>query len=269
MLHSPAEMLTAERLLQRVWARRTPPMEFGALTALAHAGSYVAGAFVPGGSDRSDELVGCSVGFFGPPAERSLHSHITGVAPGLAGRGIGMAIKTHQRDWCLERGVVVMTWTFDPAIARNAYFNLAKLGVDVVGYLEDFYGAMDDGLNVGSPSDRLLVRWDLERAEPAPVRAEPAPQRTEPTAGAPEPVAAVALTVAEDGSPRVQPVSASTESALVAVPADMEGLRRSDPALAAAWRLAVREALGGRLDTGGWRVTRFLASGHYLLRRTA
>jgi predicted GNAT superfamily acetyltransferase len=255
MLHSPAEMRTAERLLQRVWGSQAPPLEAGAMVALAHAGSYVAGAFAAETADGSEEMVGCSVGFFSPPADRSLHSHITGVAPALAGRGIGMAIKSHQRTWCLERGVVAMTWTFDPAIARNAHFNLAKLGVDVVGYLEDFYGAMDDGLNAGSPSDRLLVRWDLERPASAAASGHPG--------------AVPALVAGAGCSPQPRPVDAGATSVLVAVPADIEGLRRSDPALAADWRLAVREALGGRLDTGDWRVARFLPAGHYLLERTA
>lgn len=252
MLHEPAEMVTAERFLQQVWGSRTAPLEAATLTALAHAGNYVAGAFEP---DRPDELVACSVGFFGPPAERSLHSHITGVARAVAGRGVGMAIKRHQRSWCLEQGVVVVTWTFDPAIARNAHFNLAKLGVDVISYLEDFYGTLDDDLNAGSPTDRLLVRWDLHRAIPAAVGTHP--------------TTAAALATAMDGSPLMRAVDADASAVLVQVPDDIESLRRTDPALAVGWRLAVREALGGYLGSGDWRVTAFLRQDGYLLERTS
>ena len=253
ILHSPAEMLAAERLLQRVWGSPTPPLEAATMTALAHAGNYVAGAFA---HDHHDEMLGCAVGFFGPPAEHTLHSHITGVLPGSAGRGIGMALKSHQRAWCLTQGVSTMTWTFDPAIARNAHFNLNKLGVTALAYLEDFYGPLDDDLNAGSPTDRLLVRWDLEGPAPATVRlAEP------PTA---------ALAMSADGAPMVQAVSPLASSVLVQVPSDIETLRRSDPTLAADWRFAIREVLGAYLGSADtWRITGFLAHGHYVLERTS
>ncbi|MDG4865680.1 GNAT family N-acetyltransferase, partial [Streptomyces sp. T-3] len=62
--------------------------------------------------------------------------------------------------------------------------------------------------------------------------------------------------------PQAHPVTGSR--ALVAVPGDIERLRRTDPRSAAAWRSAVRDALGGRL-TDGWRVTGFDRAGWYLL----
>jgi predicted GNAT superfamily acetyltransferase len=52
-------------------------------------------------------------------------------------------------------------------IARNAYFNLHKLGAVVDRFERDFYGAMTDVLNRGERSDRGVIRWDLDR-EPGP-----------------------------------------------------------------------------------------------------
>ena len=49
----------------------------------------------------------------------------------------------------------------------------------------------------------------------------------------------------------------------VATPPDVESLRRTDPPLAHAWRIAVREALEPRLRTG--RVVGFTRSGSYLV----
>ena len=55
----------------------------------------------------------------------------------------------------------MIAWTYDPLIRRNAYFNLAKLGARPVEYLPNFYGAMDDAINGGTETDRMLVRWEL------------------------------------------------------------------------------------------------------------
>jgi predicted GNAT superfamily acetyltransferase len=201
------------------------------LRALEHTGNYVAGAFL------QERLVGASVGFF--TVDRSLHSHITAIAAEHQGLSIGYAVKQHQRAWALEREVDTITWTFDPLVRRNAYFNLHKLGACLTAYLPDFYGAMTDGVNAGDLSDRLSVCWPL----------------TSPRA-----VAAAGGRVAEvdlsglraagrhvrldrvDGE-RPEPRQPGEPPWLVAVPEDIERLRRTDASLARAWRLAVREAL--------------------------
>ncbi|PTT21443.1 GNAT family N-acetyltransferase [Microbacterium sp. HMWF026] len=196
----------AARVLDRVWGERGT-MPANILRALEHAGNYVVGLY------DGDEMIGASAAFFGPPAARSLHSHITGIVDGHQGRGLGRLLKLHQRDWALERGVGRITWTFDPLIPRNAHFNLAVLGARVTEYLVNQYGEMDDEVNRGDESDRLMVSWAL--AEPA----APQPQDAEITG-------------------------------VVAVPGDIEALRRSDPAAAAAWRVRVRDELRGHLASG-------------------
>ena len=82
-------------------------------------------------------------------------------------RGIGRALKAHQREWAFAREVGTITWTFDPLIARNAHFNLAVLGARVTDYLVDHYGDMGDAINSGDESDRLHVAWHL--ASPVPT----------------------------------------------------------------------------------------------------
>ena len=146
------EMTAACRLLDDVW--EIPPEETSEvrpslLRALGHAGNYLAGAYRVDGPG-SGEMVAASVGFFAAPASATLHSHITGVLPG-AGRGIGRAVKWHQRAWALDRGLGRITWTYDPLIARNAFFNLTRLGARPRRYLVDFYGPMDEGRTVASP----------------------------------------------------------------------------------------------------------------------
>ncbi|WP_433431279.1 GNAT family N-acetyltransferase [Nonomuraea sp. CA-141351] len=224
------------RLFDDIWhpEPHNPPVTVELMIGFAHTGNYVAGAYEGGA------LVGASVGFRG--AGRTLHSHVTGA---VIGRGIGYALKSHQRAWCLERGLDRITWTFDPLVRRNARFNLVKLGAMPEEYLEDFYGDMADAINEGDASDRLLAVWRIAARE----------RRDEPPA-------AEALLADESGWPVVK--DARGDVVLVGTPADVERLRREDPAAAKAWRLAVRDTLGGLMKAGG-RVVGFTDRGEYVV----
>lgn len=251
MLHLPSDMVAATELVASVWQVDVSHSHVnpGLLTALVHAGNYVAGGF------RGAELMAVCVGFFYPPHEQALHSHLAGVRSDAIGTGWGNALKRHQRDWCLERGVTRVTWTYDPLVARNAYFNVHKLGCTIDAYLPDFYGVMGDGLNVGQPSDRVLAVWDLERPGPRP----PAPSGAQPP---------VAVLWSESGRPVLDRRRAhGLDTCRVEVPNDIEQIRRTDPDLAVAWRVALGEALGTLL-ADGWTVTDFDRRGHYNLTRS-
>lgn len=259
-LTTPEEHTAAADLLDAIWnpdGDGESVMQPGLLTAMEHAGSYVAGAW-----DRGD-LVGVTIGFFGPPSAGLMHSHIAGVAPAAMRRGIGAAMKLHQRAWCLHHGVHTMEWTFDPLIARNARFNLTRLGAQLAEYLPEFYGQMRDGINAGQGSDRALIRWHLDRQYP---------EVPEPAAATGE--EAVLLHVGEDHQPR--PVSddalAAAEAAgtdvLLQIPEDVEALRSAAPKTAAQWRTALREAMHP-LMAAGWTVAGLTAEGFYLLRPPA
>ena len=243
------ELNRAVGLLAAIWGRSAnPPMTVELLRAFGKAGNYVAGAF------DGDCLVGACVGFFHAPASDALHSHIAGVAAAATGRSIGFALKLHQRAWALLRGVSEIAWTFDPLVARNAYFNLAKLGARPVEYLPNFYGPMSDAINGDEDTDRLLVSWRLrDRADGDAVVEDGG------TAGA-----VPALSVADDGSPVPGRLDGATS--LVAVPHDIERLRVTDPVMARRWRGAVREALTG-LVRGGGRIDGFDRAGWYVVRR--
>ncbi|MET0296599.1 MAG: GNAT family N-acetyltransferase [Microbacterium sp.] len=201
------DVFTASGVLSDVWGGDKSGMPPNLLQALAHSGNYAVGLWEGG------RMVGASVAFFAAPAARSMHSHITGVLPGLQSKGLGRLIKQHQREWALAREVGHITWTFDPLVARNAHFNLRVLGARVTEYLVDHYGPMDDGVNRGDETDRIMVSWALA-APPVPT-------------------------------PSDDRVVASVE-----VPRDIEALRRSSPEDAAGWRIRVRDALLGRLADG-------------------
>ena len=240
-------------LFAAVWGRPgEPPISSDILRAMSHSGNYIAGTRSEG------RLIGGIVGWLGgdPPHHLHMHSHILGVVPGAEARGLGFALKQHQRMWCLERGVGAVEWTFDPLVRRNAYFNLTKLGAEASRYLVDFYGPMADGINAGDESDRILIRWDL-RSEKARRAAEGAPVEPLVEADAPRMLAAGA-----DGEPVVHGLQGP--SALVHVPDDIVALRRRDPELARRWRRAVRAALGDAMS-GGYRVTAVTRDGWYVL----
>ena len=251
-----ADLTAVTRLFESIWrpAPGNQPVTSELLRAMVSAGNYVAGAF------DGPELLGACFGFFGGPAKGGLHSHIAGVATAGHGRGIGFALKLHQRAWALSQDVPVISWTFDPLVRRNAHFNLTKLAARPEHYLPDFYGPMHDGINGAGDTDRLMAVWDL--ASP-PVRAA---ARTEPvrfdavvlrTQGAD-----VALEAGPDGGPVTGP--ADGPLVLVAVPPDIEALRRADPGQGRAWRVALREVLGG-LMAGGAEVIGFDRAGWYVV----
>jgi len=251
---SLAELTTLDSMLAGIWQEDATDVLLTTelLRALAKSGNYVAGAF-DGGT-----LVGAAVAFFAAPGERELHSHITGVSASAAGRSVGFALKQHQRAWALQRGISTISWTFDPLVARNAYVNMAKLGAVPTEYLPNFYGAMHDRINGDDDSDRLLVRWEL--AAPAVVSASAGkPLRcVRPATGT------VALGRSPSGGPL--PGSFRGQTLLVAVPPDIEALRRSAPGAAKGWRVALRDTLSALLAER-LRFTGFDREGWYVLTR--
>jgi predicted GNAT superfamily acetyltransferase len=250
-LFSVEDVQAMAALLDRVWAEpRILTAEL--LRALATHGNLVLGAFA------GDELVGAQMGFLGLEGGRPiLHSHVTGIAPEHQHRGIGFLMKVAQRDWALARDIDVVTWTFDPMISRNAYFNIRKLGAFGNRFLRDFYGPMDDAFNAGERSDRLEARWELRDPRVEEIL----------RGGGPEPDAAgaVPLLEDEDGEPRLHP-EREGDRLLVRIPSDYLALREKDRDAARAWRDAVADGLEEAFGRG-FRATGFLRDGGYLLER--
>ena len=184
-----------------------------------------AGAF-----DAKGVLLGFVYGLMGWKDGEPCHwSHMLAVKREYRGRGIGQDLKAFQRTVLLSRGVSVMYWTYDPLVARNAYLNLQKLGVDVVEYVPDMYGD-DEGSTTDSVigSDRLVVRWLL--------------QTEERNGGTME---------GRGGEPVVR----------LEIPADIQSLKAVAPDLAREWRGKTREAFQSYFARG-YRVARFVREPH-------
>jgi len=128
------------------------------LVVSKNAGGFVLGAF------DGERLAGfvLSVPAF-LRGERAFYSHMTGVRAEYQSLGIGAKLKWAQRTRALAEGVGFIKWTFEPVKARNAYFNLEKLGVIVREYKPNFYGTDYASENkIGIPSDRLFAEWHLK-----------------------------------------------------------------------------------------------------------
>lgn len=133
------------------------------LVVTKNAGGFTLGAF------DSGHLAGfvLSVPAF-LRGHRAFYSHMTGVRPEYQSHGIGARLKWAQRERALAEGVKYVKWTFEPIKARNAYFNLEKLGATVSEFQENFYGVDYGtapevaGQKFGLASDRLFAEWHLE-----------------------------------------------------------------------------------------------------------
>lgn len=215
------------RIMEATWGGHEPfPREMP--RALADSGNVPYGAFA------GDEPIGYVLSWAGVDPQDGLHvhSHMLAALPDRRHAGVGYALKLAQRAQALEQGIALVRWTFDPLVARNAYFNLHKLGAVADRFGRDFYGPMGDEVNAGERSDRFTVRWDLER--------EPGPREVE---------ASEAVLGAEEDGPGdvVAPVG---RNALVEIPREYPDLRERDRALATRWRDASADAIESCLEAG-------------------
>lgn len=230
-VHTLEEARAAAELFDRVW-QESRVIGTPLLWAMASHGGQVLAAF------HDEELVGAQVGVVGLVERKpTLHSHITGVLTDVQHRGVGFLLKKAQREWCLERGIDRVTWTFDPMVARNAYFNLAKLGAVAERFHRDYYGEMEDAFNRGERSDRLEVVWDLRSPR---VRRALGEQPALPPA---PPAAHPHALVEEQGRPAPGPATAEGGAVAIMVPSDYHLLRDRDIETARAWRDSVGDSL--------------------------
>ncbi|HEY6660695.1 MAG TPA: GNAT family N-acetyltransferase [Pyrinomonadaceae bacterium] len=135
------------------------------------------------------------------------YSHVMAVAKDYQNKGVGARLKWAQRERALGEGREFITWTWHPMQARNAHFNLNRLGVIADTYVDNFYGIEPSGL----PGDRLFAMWRLNSAR------------------------VVALAAGSVASIEAKPV------ATVAIPSEWISLVKQDPQRARAEQARVRE----------------------------
>ncbi|HEV8427248.1 MAG TPA: GNAT family N-acetyltransferase [Pyrinomonadaceae bacterium] len=126
------------------------------------AGGWTLGAFV------ADHMVGFVHHLAAVRGDNEIfgYSHMMAVAKDYQNKGVGVRLKWAQRERAMREGRKLIKWTWDPMMARNAHFNLNRLGATVETYADNFYGVdynADASLTekVGLPSDRLIATWNL------------------------------------------------------------------------------------------------------------
>ncbi|WP_225429968.1 GNAT family N-acetyltransferase [Deinococcus detaillensis] len=228
-LHTAREMVVLEDLQRAAWGySETAVHPRNIFRIHAHLGGVVAAAFPV---DETDEECGPAFGFvYGFPAYQDgriwHHSHLLALRPDWRGHGAAAALKHHQARRVREMGLTKVTWTFDPLVARNARFNLGKLGARAVSYHPEWYVAED------LPADRLMMEWDVstEHSERPPPKPE-----------------GVRVLEAQGQTPSAPELSADAPKLLAEVP--LNAFELPSP-LTLAWRLALRDVLGHYLASG-------------------
>src|SRR5437764_11293703 len=231
LVRSHDEFAACEAMSRDIWGaaeRNVVPREL--LLTIQLNGGLVHGAFFPDG-----RLVGFCFAFAGiREGQLRLCSHQLGVVPELRGGGIGIALKEAQRADALRLGYELVSWTFDPLEARNAYINLHRLGCVARLYDRDHYGAMEDELNRGVPSDRFEAEWWLQATRPGNIDTD----------------VPLALAIGSDGGPERRAVALSgATAAMIQIQSDFQPDKRDDPELARRCRSQRRPVLQAALDS--------------------
>jgi len=246
LVRSHDEFAACEAMSRDIWGaaeRNVVPREL--LLTIQLNGGLVHGAFVPDG-----RLVGFCFAFLGRrDGQLRLCSHQLGVLPERRGSGIGIALKQAQGADALRLGYELVTWTFDPLEAKNAYINLHRLGCIARLYDRNHYGDMEDELNRGLPSDRFEAEWWLRRKRSATPVTRPQ----------------VILEVGTDGGPaRAHAELVPGMAALIGIPPDFQAVKRKSLELALAWRMESRAAFEAAIAAGMAAVD-FQRQGAYLM----
>jgi len=168
------ECTTIDELDRCVWLQREvfglPDIEISPrrhLIVSRQAGGWTLGAF------QGEELIGFVHHLAGVRGKNEIfgYSHMMAVARDFQNKGVGARLKWAQRDRALAEGRNFIKWTWDPMQARNAHFNINRLGVIVEAYADNFYGTdyfSDPSQKTekapGIQSDRLFASWYIASA---------------------------------------------------------------------------------------------------------
>lgn len=258
------EYRACEAIQREVWGEAFTELAPASLLKIAQTvGGVTSGAFDEGG-----ELVGFVYGLTGLADGRPVHwSHMLAVRGPHRGRGLGRALKRHQRARLVAAGIETCYWTYDPIMSSNAHLNLNYFLASVDRYVVDMYGDTGSHLHAGLGTDRFVVVWRLGPGEPDPFDEEDR-ERTLREADLGRHAAAP---VANPGGAGDAPLP-EAPAVRVAIPADVLAVRSEDPDAARRWRTSSRRAFLHYMGEG-YRVAGYAppvggeAEGHYVLLR--
>lgn len=233
-LHSVEECNAAATLQREVWGQDYVDV---VPATLLHVVEYV-GGLAAGAFDRAGDMLGFVFGINGVRDGEIVHwSHMLGVRERARNLGLGRRLKEYQRKRMHDLGATRIFWSFDPLMSKNAYFNLNRLGAEVVEYVPDMYGTTSSPLHLGMPTDRLIVS----------LRTDGRGERRSAVLSADYPV----MSAFPRDHDRPMPSNAtSTPAVLIEIPADILGVLSRSTSTAAQWRLGVRAHFQWALSNG-------------------
>jgi predicted GNAT superfamily acetyltransferase len=231
------QMKEADQLIAKTWGTG---VTHNLLMAQSQVGGLIIGAY------DTSALIGVSYGFIASDDSGIfLYSHMLAVEPEYRNRAVGALLKERQAAEARARGYSHIKWTFDPLESKNAYININKLGVACRVYKENFYGEMDDDLNRGAPTDRLLAEWNVLEPQKQP-HARKSDTAMMESYGFP-----VKLDEIEKGTPFIESWQAEeAKRVAVPIPADIQALKKQSIDRMLAWRLEIRAILTHYLSRG-------------------
>ena len=247
LLKTLEEFRECERIQQEVWGTVAASGEV--LSVTQKYGGAVLGAFV------GKEMVGFLFALLARRKGRLIHwSHMMAVREGFRDHGLGFRMKLLHRTIALARGIKSICWTFDPLQSRNAYFNIARLGVSIEEYVVNCYGRFPSAIEKGLPSDRFVASWQIASSALARRLRQSAAKRT-------------AAGLERVNETRLNPqgllenarlhLNLRVPQVLVEIPVDTDAMRARNPDLSLRWRMQTRRIFQ-RYFAAGYRVADFI-----------
>ena len=205
------------------------------------------------GAYNGTRMVGVSFGITAIEGNRPYHySHITGVGKDFQGKGIGFKLKLAQREHVIRAGQDMIKWTYDPLQARNAYFNIRKLGAISRTYHRNLYGRLNGSLNRGRLTDRFEAEWHIKsrRVKQRIKKSSPSASPVELLAMGARPANLTEEIEAGLRIPIASRLKLQDSKVLVEIPYSIVKLRDASVKLANRWTLQVRSNFERYLRNG-------------------
>lgn len=254
------DLIELEHMQREVWG----PGDLEIIPVSHLKAVMVSGGMILGAYDGPN-LLGFAYGFPSFPHEPftegfGMHSHMVAVTREARGKGIGQALKKQQKQWCIERGMSWLSWTFDPLQERNARLNLHHLGAVAYEYFPNFYGLLPGELGGDQESDRLLAVWHFG------PRHEQYRHRAKAVTEVVPVITPISVPEYLHDLPRTHDFVA-VPAVSISVPKNVTALLREHPDIVQEWRAAIRAAFTWYMERG-YVAANFTKDGYVLLQAT-
>ncbi len=260
------ELETVVAIQRTVWDDPASVIYRNALVNYVRNGGVLLGAF------DGERLIGFVFGYLGTEtqdtsrpamANLKLVSNRMAILPEYRDQGIGYELKLAQRQFAIQQGIRLITWTFDPQQSRNAYLKIRKLGAISRRYWRDYYGTTPSSHVVLGSSDRLIAEWwvtnnRVDQRINGKRGGLTIPQYTSANAMILNPSRVGTRSYPEPGDMTSEHPGMMI---LIVIPSDFSAIVKDDPDLARAWRQHSRESLEQAIASG-YTITDFIHGEH-------